>query len=115
MPYKTVLVHVDNGKRAAMRLDIACRLAKLSDAHLIGLHALTVIRLPSYAMVEGGVQVPEDRHEGRPGPGTVHRLARVRHLPVRCRRQPRDEVRGPPPAGPRWPRRPAPALRCGCP
>ena len=59
MPYKTVLVHVDNGKRAAMRLDIACRLAKLSDAHLIGLHALTVIRLPSYAMVEGGVQVRE--------------------------------------------------------
>jgi nucleotide-binding universal stress UspA family protein len=59
MPYKTLLVHVDNGKRSAVRLDIACRLAKLSDAHLIGLHALTVIKLPSYAMVEGGVQVRE--------------------------------------------------------
>ncbi|HET9042169.1 MAG TPA: universal stress protein [Burkholderiales bacterium] len=59
MPYKTVLVHVDNGKRSAVRLDIACRLAKLSDAHLIGLHALTVVKLPSYAMVEGGVQVRE--------------------------------------------------------
>lgn len=59
MPYKTILVHVDNGKRSAVRLDIACRLAKLSDAHLIGLHALTVVRLPSYAMVEGGVQVRE--------------------------------------------------------
>jgi nucleotide-binding universal stress UspA family protein len=59
MPYKTILVHVDNGKRSAVRLDIACRLAKLSDAHLIGLHALTVVKLPSYAMVEGGVQVRE--------------------------------------------------------
>ena len=59
MPYKTILVHVDNSKRAAVRLDIACRLARLSDAHLIGLHALTVVKLPSYAMVEGGVQVRE--------------------------------------------------------
>jgi nucleotide-binding universal stress UspA family protein len=59
MPYKTILVHVDNGKRSAVRLDIACRLARLSDAHLIGLHALTVVKLPSYAMVEGGVQVRE--------------------------------------------------------
>jgi nucleotide-binding universal stress UspA family protein len=59
MPYKTILVHVDNGKRSAVRLDIACRLAKLSDAHLIGLHALTVVKLPSYALVEGGVQVRE--------------------------------------------------------
>ncbi len=59
MPYKTILVHVDNGKRSAARLDIACRLAKLSDAHLIGLHALTVVNLPSYARVEGGVQIRE--------------------------------------------------------
>ncbi|HSD40405.1 MAG TPA: universal stress protein [Burkholderiales bacterium] len=59
MPYKTLLVHVDNGKRSALRVDIACRLAKQSDAHLIGLHALTVVKLPSYVMVEGGVQVRE--------------------------------------------------------
>jgi nucleotide-binding universal stress UspA family protein len=59
MPYKTLLVHVDNGKRAPLRVDIACRLAKESDAHLIGLHALTVVKLPSYALAEGGVQVRE--------------------------------------------------------
>jgi nucleotide-binding universal stress UspA family protein len=59
MPYKTVLVHVDNGKRSPVRLDVACRLAKLTDAHLIGLHALSVVKLPSYALVEGGVQVRE--------------------------------------------------------
>jgi nucleotide-binding universal stress UspA family protein len=59
MPYKTILVHVDNGKRAPLRVDLACQLAKQSDAHLIGLHALTVVKLPSYAMVEGGVQVRE--------------------------------------------------------
>jgi nucleotide-binding universal stress UspA family protein len=59
MPYKTLLVHVDNGKRAPLRVDIACQLAKQSDAHLIGLHALTVVKLPSYALAEGGVQVRE--------------------------------------------------------
>jgi nucleotide-binding universal stress UspA family protein len=59
MPYKTILAHVDNGARAAVRLDIACRLAKLSDAHLVALHALTVYRLPSYALAEGGIQVRE--------------------------------------------------------
>jgi nucleotide-binding universal stress UspA family protein len=62
MPYKTILVHVDNGKRAALRVDIACQLAKQWDAHLIGLHALTVVNLPSYALAEGGAQVRE-HHE----------------------------------------------------
>jgi nucleotide-binding universal stress UspA family protein len=62
MPYKTLLVHVDNSKRAPLRIDIACRLARQSDAHLIGLHALTVVKLPSYALAEGGVQV-RDLHE----------------------------------------------------
>jgi nucleotide-binding universal stress UspA family protein len=61
MPYKTILVHADNGKRAPLRIDIACRLAKQCDAHLIGLHALTVIRMPAYAMVEGGAQVRESQ------------------------------------------------------
>jgi len=61
MPYKTLLVHVDSGARAPVRIDIACRLARRFDAHLIGLHALTVFKLPGYARVavEGGVQLAE--------------------------------------------------------
>ena len=49
MPYKTILVHLDVGARTGARLDLACRLARRSDAHLVGLHALTEIRLPGYA------------------------------------------------------------------
>jgi nucleotide-binding universal stress UspA family protein len=61
MPYKTLLVHVDSGARAPVRIDIACRLARKYDAHLIGLHALTVVKLPGYARVavEGGIGLEE--------------------------------------------------------
>ncbi len=61
MPYKTILVHVDNGARAPVRIDVAGRLARRFDAHLIGLHALTVINLPGYARVvmEGGAGLEE--------------------------------------------------------
>lgn len=35
--YKTILVHVDGTARSAQRVNIASRLAKLHDAHLVGL------------------------------------------------------------------------------
>jgi nucleotide-binding universal stress UspA family protein len=54
MPYKTILVHLDVGARAGARLDLACRLARRFDAHLVGLHALTEIKLPGYAAVMTG-------------------------------------------------------------
>jgi nucleotide-binding universal stress UspA family protein len=61
MPYQTILVHVDNSARAAVRIGLACRLARRFDAHLVGLHALTAVRLPGYARVavEGGAQIAE--------------------------------------------------------
>jgi nucleotide-binding universal stress UspA family protein len=61
MPYKTLLVHVDGGARAPVRIDVAARLARRFDAHLIGLHALTVVKLPGYARVamEGGAGIEE--------------------------------------------------------
>jgi nucleotide-binding universal stress UspA family protein len=59
MTYKTILVHLDDGKRAALRLEIAIRLARRFEAHLVGLHALTVAPLPSYAIAEGGQTVIE--------------------------------------------------------
>ena len=68
MTYKTILVHLDSGKRCpAVQLGI--RLAKSFDAHLVGLHALTVVRLPGYAAVEAG---PGRRGAAAPG-GRVRR------------------------------------------
>jgi nucleotide-binding universal stress UspA family protein len=61
MTYKTILVHVDNGARAPVRIGVAGALARRFDAHLIGLHALTVVKLPGYARVavEGGTRLEE--------------------------------------------------------
>jgi nucleotide-binding universal stress UspA family protein len=61
MSYKTILLHVDNGARAPVRIGVACRLARRFDAHLVGLHALTVVKLPGYARVavEGGADLGE--------------------------------------------------------
>jgi nucleotide-binding universal stress UspA family protein len=61
MAYKTILVHLDSGKRSAARLELGIRLAKAFDAHLVGLHALTVVRLPAYAAVEAGPRVAEEQ------------------------------------------------------
>jgi nucleotide-binding universal stress UspA family protein len=52
--YKSILVHLDNGARAAARLEIAVKLARQHNAHLVGLHALTLFSLPSYALAEAG-------------------------------------------------------------
>lgn len=54
MNYKTILVHMDNSARAVARLNIAIELARKHNAHLVGLHALTVFALPSYAIAEAG-------------------------------------------------------------
>jgi nucleotide-binding universal stress UspA family protein len=61
MAYKTILVHLDSGKRSATRLELAIGLARRFDAHLVGLHALTVVRLPAYAAVQAGPRVAEEQ------------------------------------------------------
>jgi nucleotide-binding universal stress UspA family protein len=61
MTFKTILVHLDSGKRCAARLELGIRLAKSFDAHLVGLHALTVVRLPGYAAVEAGPRIAEEQ------------------------------------------------------
>jgi nucleotide-binding universal stress UspA family protein len=38
--YKTILVHVDTGKRRGVRIDLACALAARYGAHLVGLFAM---------------------------------------------------------------------------
>jgi nucleotide-binding universal stress UspA family protein len=40
MSYKTILVHLDAGKRRRERLDLALALAQRNDAHLVGLFGL---------------------------------------------------------------------------
>jgi nucleotide-binding universal stress UspA family protein len=59
MSYKTILVHADGGSRAAVRLQFALDLAARSNAHVVGLHAISVPRMPAYAMVEGGDSMRE--------------------------------------------------------
>jgi nucleotide-binding universal stress UspA family protein len=54
MPYKIILVHVDNGKRCPVRLELAARLAHRDGAQVIGVHARTVKPVPSLAAAEAG-------------------------------------------------------------
>lgn len=63
MTYKTILVHVDNGKNCPARLDTAIRLTRRFEAHLVGLHALTALRLPAYAVAEAGATLLEAQRE----------------------------------------------------
>ncbi len=59
MGYKTILVHLDNGARCSVRLDLALGCAQTFDAHLVGLFALSAPRYPSYALAEAGAAVEE--------------------------------------------------------
>ena len=54
MAYKTILVHIDEGKRCPARIEVAIGLARRFDAKLIGLNALTPIDLPGYVLAGGG-------------------------------------------------------------
>jgi len=57
MAYKTILVHLDAGKGADACLDIGFSLAQKFDAHVVGLHALSVVPTPAWAMAEAGPAV----------------------------------------------------------
>lgn len=59
MSYKSILLHLDAGRRVAERVAIACRLADTFDAHLTGLFAISAPRIPSYALAEAGPVVIE--------------------------------------------------------
>ena len=59
MSYKTVLVHIDSGKRRALRVDVAIRLAQQHDAHLVGLHVVAPFEPPGYVLAEMGPAIIE--------------------------------------------------------
>jgi nucleotide-binding universal stress UspA family protein len=63
MPYKTLLVHVDDSKNCAARIGVAIDLALRSDAHLIGLFAISSIPVPGYVATEIGVKTLADIEE----------------------------------------------------
>jgi len=54
MSYKTILVQIDTGKRCAVRVDVAIRLAQQHDAHLVALQVLASFEPPGYVMAEMG-------------------------------------------------------------
>lgn len=83
MSYKTILVHLDGGKRCAERLELAFGLAETFDAHLVGLFALSAARIPSFALAEAGptiVEVVERRRaETARAAEAAFRAATARH------------------------------------
>jgi nucleotide-binding universal stress UspA family protein len=54
MDYKTILVHIDHGRRCAERVELAVRLAEQTGAHLVGMYALSALRVPPYALTAPG-------------------------------------------------------------
>ncbi|MCX7141988.1 MAG: universal stress protein [Proteobacteria bacterium] len=63
MSFKTILVHIDTGKRCSARVDLALRLALQHDAHLIGLQVLTPFEPPGYVMAEMGPAIIEAQRQ----------------------------------------------------
>jgi len=59
MAYKDLLVHVDNGRANAGRVDAALRLAARSDAHLIGLYVMPEWHVPGFVEAQIGAEVME--------------------------------------------------------
>lgn len=57
MSYKTILVHIDPGKRCAVRVDVAIRLAQQHDAHLVALNAIVPFEPPGYVLAEMGTAI----------------------------------------------------------
>ena len=47
MSYKTIMVHLDAGRRRRERLDLAFNLAERFDAHLVGFFGLEVLLMPA--------------------------------------------------------------------
>ena len=59
MTFKTILVHLDGRGRSIERLDFAFGIAAKFEAHLVGLYAPGMARIPSYALAEAGPALRE--------------------------------------------------------
>lgn len=63
MPLKDILVHVDNSKHCAARLDLAIAVAAAHDAHLTGLYVRTEPHMPQFVRSQFGPQVIALQHQ----------------------------------------------------
>ncbi|HSV28016.1 MAG TPA: universal stress protein [Candidatus Omnitrophota bacterium] len=61
MSFKDILVHVDNSPHARQRIELAGRLAKGQDAHLIALNVRTRPALPQFIRSQYGAQIDKVR------------------------------------------------------
>jgi len=63
MAYKTILVHVDNGKHCPARVQIAVELAARFQAYLVGLYALTQSDGPAGRLIAIGPDIVEQQKQ----------------------------------------------------
>lgn len=63
MPLKDILVHVDNSKHCAARLDLAVAVAAAHDAHLTGLYVRSEPHMPQFVRSQFGPQVIALQHQ----------------------------------------------------
>jgi nucleotide-binding universal stress UspA family protein len=86
MSYKTLLVHVDDGKNCASRIGVAIDLAQAHRAHLVGLFAISDIQVPGYVAVEIGprklaeIEERARRAQAEAASALFHRLAAAADL-----------------------------------
>ncbi len=59
MSYKTILVQIGSDKRCTLRVEVAFRLARQHDAHLVALHAIAPFEPPGYVLAEMGPAILE--------------------------------------------------------
>jgi len=88
MDYKTILVHLDRSARRSERLELAFTLADRYDAHLVGLFALSAVRMPSYVRADTSatliaVQNRQRAEEAREAEAAF-RAATARHRGVKA-------------------------------
>ncbi len=86
MDYKTILVHLDRSARRSERLELAFTLADRYDAHLVGLFALSAVRMPSYVRADTSAALiaaqNRQRAEAVGEAETAFRAAMARHRGV---------------------------------
>jgi len=85
--YKTIVVHLGRDQRRSERLELAFSLAAKFDAHLVGLLALSAVRIPGFALAEAGDTIREAqerfRSEAERAAAEVFRAAAARHPGVK--------------------------------
>jgi len=85
--YKTIVVHMGRDQRRTERLELAFSLAARFDAHLVGLFATNVVRIPGFALAQAGDAIREAqerfRSEAIRGATEAFRAAAARHPGVK--------------------------------